>query len=64
MSHGYWIGVDLGGTKILAGLFDSQLTLLARSKQPTGSESGPAAVFSRVGQAVDAVIREAKIDPA
>ena len=64
MGHGYWIGVDLGGTKILAGLFDSQLTLLARSKQPTGSESGPAGVFSRVGQAVDAVIREAKIDPS
>ena len=64
MSQSYWIGVDLGGTKILAGLFDDELTLLTRSKQPTGSEAGPAGVFARLVQGVDAVIREAKIDPA
>jgi glucokinase len=64
MSNGYWIGVDLGGTKILAGLFDDELTPLARAKQPTGSEGGPAGVSARIAQAVDAVIREAKIDPA
>lgn len=64
MTPGYWIGVDLGGTKILAGLFDDDLTLLARSKQPTGSEAGPVGVMARVAQAAEAVIREAKIDPA
>ena len=64
MSDGYWLGVDLGGTKILAGLFDDELNLLARAKQPTGSEGGPAGVFTRIAQAVDAVIREAKVDPA
>ena len=64
MSNGYWIGVDLGGTKVLAGLFDHDLTLLARAKQPTGSEGGPAGVFARIAQAVDAVIREAKVEPS
>jgi glucokinase len=64
MQPGYWIGVDLGGTKILAGLFDNDLNLLTRSKQPTGSETGPTAVMGRIVQAVDAVIREAKIDPS
>jgi glucokinase len=64
MADGYWIGVDLGGTKILAGLFDDDLKLLARAKQPTGAEGGPSGVFARIGQAVDAVVREAKIDPA
>lgn len=64
MTDGYWIGVDLGGTKVLAGLFDDQLNLLARVKHPTGAEGGPAGVFARIGQAVDAVVREAKIDPA
>ncbi len=63
MTDGYWIGVDLGGTKILAGLFDHELTLLARAKQPTSAEGGPAGVFGRIGQAVDAVVREAKVDP-
>jgi len=61
MSQSHWIGVDLGGTKILAGLFDENLNLLARSKQPTGSESGPQGVFMRLAQAMDAVVREAHV---
>ncbi|HEY1381727.1 MAG TPA: ROK family protein, partial [Gemmataceae bacterium] len=31
---------------------------------PTGPEGGPAGVFSRIGQCVDSVVREGKIDPA
>ena len=57
MSSRYWLGVDLGGTKILAGLFDDSLNLLARNKQPTGAEGGPTGVIGRVSQAVDAVVR-------
>jgi glucokinase len=60
---GHWIGVDLGGTKILTGLFDDHLKLVARAKQPTGSDGGPGGVFMRIAQSVDSVIREAKIDP-
>jgi glucokinase len=63
MSTGYWLGVDLGGTKILSGLFDDNLTLLTRSKQPTSAEGGAAGVFSRIVQGVDAVVKEANIDP-
>ena len=63
MNDEFWIGVDLGGTKVLAALFDHNLTLLARSKQPTGAEGGPQGVFARIKQTVDAVIREAKVDP-
>jgi len=63
MSSGHWLGVDLGGTKTLVGLFDDNLTLLARNKQPTSAEAGPVSVIGRVAQAVDAVIREANVDP-
>lgn len=63
MSAGYWLGVDLGGTKILSGLFDDDLKLLARSKQPTSAEGGPSAVFARVVQGVEAVIKEANVEP-
>src|SRR5580692_8160019 len=52
MSAGYWLGVDLGGTKILSGLFDDDLKLLARSKQPTSADGGPVAVFGRIVQGV------------
>jgi glucokinase len=62
MAH--WIGIDLGGTKILTALFDHTLKLVARAKHPTGGEGGPAGVFSRIAQAVDSVLREAKIEPA
>ena len=40
MTGGYWLGVDLGGTKILSGLFDDNLKLLARSKHHTASGAG------------------------
>src|SRR6516162_10192835 len=46
----YWIGVDLGGTKILAGVFDDQFKLLARAKLSTPEEAAAAAVFARIDQ--------------
>jgi glucokinase len=60
---GHWIGVDLGGTKILTGLFDKHFKLVARAKQPTGGDDGPAGVFSRIAESVESVIREAKVEP-
>ncbi|MCE9561414.1 MAG: ROK family protein [Planctomycetes bacterium] len=63
MSAGYWLGVDLGGTKILSGLFDDDLKLLARSKQPTSAEGGAAGVFGRIVQGVEAVLKEANVEP-
>ena len=63
MSTGYWLGVDLGGTKILAGLFDDELKLLARSKQPTAPEKGPSGVVENLAKAVEAVVRESNVDP-
>ena len=60
---GYWLGVDLGGTKILSGLFDDNLKLLARSKQPTSADGGPSGVFARIVQGVEAVVKEANVAP-
>lgn len=64
MSGDYWLGVDLGGTKILCALFDNDLKLLAKSKQPTGAEDGAAGVVGRIAVGVDIVLKEAGIDPA
>ena len=63
MTGGYWLGVDLGGTKILAAIFDDNLRLLARSKQHTSAEGGPEGVMGRIVQGVEAVIHEANVDP-
>ncbi|MBP3956964.1 ROK family protein [Gemmata sp. G18] len=63
MSTGYWLGVDLGGTKILAGLFDDDLKLLARAKQPTSAGGGPTGVVANIVKAVDEAVRAADVDP-
>ena len=59
-----WLGVDLGGTKILAGLFDDSLAVVARAKQPTNFEEGGPAVFGRIVAAVDALLRDGGASPA
>ncbi len=64
MGAPYWIGVDLGGTKILAGLFDADFKVLARAKLPTNPESGGQAVFARIVQSVDSIVSESGVDPA
>ena len=61
MAAPYWLGIDLGGTKILAGLFDHDFKLVGRAKQPTNSDEGGQAVFGRIVTAVDEVIQEAKV---
>src|SRR5262245_1594838 len=63
MSAKHWIGVDLGGTKILAGLFDDDMKLLARAKVATDAAQGPAAVFGRIDQVVEKVKDQAKLGP-
>lgn len=61
MSTHYWIGVDLGGTKILTGLFDEDLKLIARVKHPTKPESGAVAVLQNVAHGVENVLQEAGV---
>ncbi len=60
----HWLGVDLGGTKILAALFDDNFRMVARSKQSTNYEEGGPAVFARIVTAVDAVLAGGKISPS
>ena len=64
MSDVYWFGVDLGGTKTLAGLFDDSMKLLARAKEATPPPAqGPAAVFEKINRAVERVLEEARVTP-
>lgn len=50
------VGVDLGGTKILAGVFDDKLNCLSRSKLSTKAQRGIEAVVERIARCVrDAV---------
>jgi glucokinase len=54
----YLVGVDLGGTKIYAGVFDSRLSLIGTAKLSTKSDRGPEAVMERISRCVRDVIDE------
>jgi glucokinase len=64
MSDAHWIGVDLGGTKILAGLFDDKMKPKGRAKEATPPpEAGPGPVFERIDKAVSKVLKETDTRP-
>src|SRR5215471_9815127 len=64
MATDHWLGVDLGGTKILAGLFAYGVKPIVRAKQPTPFEEGPAAVVDSVVSLVNRIVTESGIDRA
>jgi glucokinase len=55
-------GVDLGGTKILAGLFDANLNCLGRAKVSTKAERGPEEVIERIARCVRDAVDECDLD--
>lgn len=61
MADGYWLGVDLGGTKILAALLDDNLQIKARAKETTPFDQGAKAVFVSIGKAVEKVLGESGV---
>jgi len=58
----YIVGVDLGGTKILAGVFTPQLKCLGRSKASTKAQRGSEAVIERIADCVADVVDECDLD--
>ena len=52
------VGVDLGGTKILAGVFDSKLNLLGSYKMSTKPGRGPEGVIERIARCIEDVVDE------
>src|SRR5580700_4601568 len=58
----YLVGVDLGGTKILSGIFTNSLKCIGRSKMSTKAERGPEAVVERVAHCVQDAVDECDLD--
>jgi glucokinase len=63
MSKSHWIGVDLGGTKTLAGVFDANFKIVGRAKEPTPYDQGAGVVFEKIGRAVERALGEADVKP-
>ena len=57
----YVVGVDLGGTKILAGVFDSSLECIGTAKLSTKSQRGVEPVIERIDRCVQDAVDEADL---
>ena len=58
----YYVGVDLGGTKIMAGVFDAQLRSVAHARLSTKATRGPSAVIERIARCIRDAVDEADLD--
>jgi len=57
----YVVGLDLGGTKILAGVFDSSLECIGTAKLSTKSPRGVEAVINRIERCIRDAVDEADL---
>jgi glucokinase len=55
------VGIDLGGTKILAGVVAKDGTILGQSKRPTKPEIGPEGVVDRIVKTVLEAVEAAEV---
>ncbi len=60
-SKDYVVGVDLGGTKILAGVFKSSFETLATTKLSTKAQRGVKEVIERIARCVQDAVDEADL---
>jgi glucokinase len=58
------VGVDLGGTKVLAGVVDSGHRILARAKRATPAAEGGPAILRAIREAIDEALGAAGMSPA
>ncbi len=58
----YWLGFDLGGTKMQATVFDSEFRPTARKRKKTKGHNGAKVVLDRIIESIHEVIAELQID--
>jgi glucokinase len=57
-----WIGFDLGGTKMLATVFDDKFRAIGRKRRKTKGAEGASAGVDRIIQTIDEALEEAKAE--
>ncbi|MGM0499123.1 MAG: ROK family protein [Bacillota bacterium] len=57
----YYLGLDLGGTKILAGLADAQGNIITRSRKETEAELGEDKIIENMIETIEAVLNKAGV---
>jgi len=57
----YWVGFDLGGTKMMAAVFDAEFKLLAKDRKKTKGHEGAAAGLERIINLIKSVLEQAQV---
>lgn len=58
----FWVGFDLGGTKMLATVLNAEFRLVARKRRKTKGHEGDQTGLIRVCETIDEALKEAGID--
>ena len=58
----YWVGLDVGGTKLLACVFDKDFKLVAMEKKKTRGDKGNGSCVERTAEAVRDALAQAKVN--
>jgi len=61
MSKDYYIGIDVGGTKVLTALADEKGLILKKAQEPTEADKGEEAIISNIKKSIDRVINNSPI---
>ena len=60
----YWVGFDLGGTKMLSVVYDSKFKPLGRARKKTKGNEGKKAGLERIASVIREALEDADLQPA
>ncbi len=63
LERDHWIGFDLGGTKMLAVVYDDELNACGRRRKKTKAQSGADAGLDRIVQTIEEALGKAGVAP-
>ena len=59
-----WVGFDLGGTKMMAVVFDEKFEVLGRKRRRTREKNTKEVSLRRLTETIQLALEDAKVDPA
>ena len=59
---GVWVGFDLGGTKMLASVYDASFEVIGRARKSTLNSVSPKKNLKRIAKTIDKALTEAGLD--
>ncbi len=59
---GVWVGFDLGGTKMLASVYDASFEVIGRARKSTLNSVSPKKNLKRIAKTIDKALTEADLD--